>query len=175
MTTLIKAKENLLHYVGKFTYVALMAADLKSSAVRAGSIISASWVAGSVPRPSAAACVTLVALASSLFGEYRKEAPIAVVLAATGASFVPAGTRTPLAAQPGVFLFRGDTLAVSTGNMRILWCPDGAPQKFEYTFESNVKVTIDGDPPSLPDRRQLDLCLLPNLERPGGHHTPQPF
>jgi tetratricopeptide (TPR) repeat protein len=115
------------------------------------------------------ALVTFVTALQPAWAEYRKEAPIAVIVAAEGSKFIPAGTRTPLTSKPGVFLFAGDTLN-GTGNgtagaTRILWCPENASRKFEYTLTGTFALTLSATPPTLPGGKELDLCRLPALER----------
>ena len=100
-----------------------------------------------------------------LSGEYRKEPPVALIVAPDGGTYVPAGTKTPLTLQPGVFLFAGDTVSASGKTVRLLWCPDGADRKFEYTISGNTSLILNTTVPALPGGKELDLCLLPELER----------
>ena len=66
--------------------------------------------------------------------------PLGFISAVHGAGKIqPAGTRTTLTAQPGMFLFPGDTLSGPAGSVNFYYCPStpGAPKPIDLisTFE----------------------------------------
>lgn len=103
--------------------------------------------------------------ASPLTGAYRKEQPVGLIITAEGGKYQPSGTRTPLGAHPGILLFQGDMLYGAGGSVHLLWCPDGAARKFEYTIQGDTQLTLDISPPSVGQGKELDVCLLPAVER----------
>ena len=96
---------------------------------------------------------------------YQKQQPIGVILGADGGRLLPFGTKTPLRAQPGVFLFEGDKIFTAGGSVRLLWCPEGSSRKFEYTLQRDLDLTLDRNPLPVAGGKALDLCLLPAVER----------
>jgi tetratricopeptide (TPR) repeat protein len=87
------------------------------------------------------------------------------VITTDGAKFTPAGTHTPITLQPGLFLFSGDALNVSGGQVRLLWCPKGAPAAFEYRIHGNFDASLGETPPALSGAQEVAGCRLPALER----------
>jgi tetratricopeptide (TPR) repeat protein len=104
-------------------------------------------------------------IAAPLVAGFRKEAPVGLILAADGAEYQPYGTRTPLQARAGTFLFEGDILNAATGPVRFLWCPSGVSRKFDYTIAGNPRFTLSAASPPFDNGVQPDICLLPAVER----------
>jgi tetratricopeptide (TPR) repeat protein len=90
--------------------------------------------------------------------------PLGFIASVSGAGKIqPASTRTELTAQPGIFLFPGDTLSGPPGSIEFYYCPSapGAP-KLHYTLRA--PVTLSDSPPQ-PAGEPIAVCSVPDLAR----------
>ncbi|MEO8659588.1 MAG: tetratricopeptide repeat protein [Bryobacteraceae bacterium] len=94
----------------------------------------------------------------------QSDHPLGFIASVPGAGKIqPAGTRTTLAAQPGIFLFPGDALSGPPGSIDFYYCPatPGAP-KLHYTLRA--PMTLGASPPQ-PAGEPIAVCSIPDLAR----------
>jgi tetratricopeptide (TPR) repeat protein len=110
--------------------------------------------------------VPILCLLSALYADERPEQVLGVVVEASGARLLRAGTELALGARNGDLLFSDDSLLVESGVARILFCPD----KVELTLRPPATVSIRASALRIrsetsPARKPVETCLLPKLER----------
>jgi hypothetical protein len=69
------------------------------------------------------------------------EEPVGIILVATGATLVRAGSQTPLAAKSGEVLFSGDVLRTESGPATFLFCP----AKMSHTLAASGEIVLERD------------------------------
>jgi tetratricopeptide (TPR) repeat protein len=100
-----------------------------------------------------------------LAADTPKEAPVGLVLSATGTRLLRADTETPLAARPGDLLFAGDGLRTESGPASFLFCPG----KSLDTLTPSGEVWLDAKAPKVRAGKitaePARSCVLPQTLR----------
>ncbi|HXB73220.1 MAG TPA: tetratricopeptide repeat protein [Candidatus Acidoferrales bacterium] len=94
------------------------------------------------------------------------EPPHALILAASGAHLLRAGSELPLSARPGEILFAGDDLRVDGGSATILSCT----AKSQQTLSADADLLFEARGPKLragkiADTKPATGCFLPPMSR----------
>jgi tetratricopeptide (TPR) repeat protein len=108
----------------------------------------------------------ILAVVGVLRSQEAPEPPQALVLAATGAQVLRAGSELPLTARPGEVLFSGDSLRTAEGSVTLIACA----AKSQQTISNGADVLFEARGPKLRAGRIIDTkpaegCFLPPLPR----------
>jgi tetratricopeptide (TPR) repeat protein len=119
-------------------------------------------------RPAFVVTLAVILLCSRLGAQAKREEPVGVVLAATGAQVLRMNTATPLNARSGDMLFAGDGLKTGAGTATFLYCPTSVSQTLEaageVVFEAKALRVKSG---KLGPPRSVGSCVLPQIVRVG--------
>jgi len=113
-----------------------------------------------------AVAAALISLDPPAAAQDTREAPLGLIVAASGGSVLRAGNALPLSAKPGDILFANDALRADKGSVTFLSCDKNQQQ----TLSPDGNVLFEASGPKLRAGKFLDQkpasgCFLPKLPR----------